>query len=144
VSETISTSDLDTLARTIWGEARGEGAAGMEAVASCVMNRVYMDLGHDGRPDWWGEGVAGVCRKPWQFSCWNATDPNRRKLEAVDETDPMFRKALEIAERAIGGRLIDRTGGATHYHTKSIRPRWSEGRAPTASIGWHLFYRLEA
>jgi len=25
-------SDIDTLARTIWAEARGEGVAGMEAV----------------------------------------------------------------------------------------------------------------
>jgi N-acetylmuramoyl-L-alanine amidase len=137
------TSDLDTLARTIWGEARGEGIAGMEAVASCVMNRVDLDLGHDNKPDWWGEGVAGVCRRPWQFSCWNANDPNRRKLDAVDETDPIFRKALEIAERAMGRRLIDRTGGATHYHTKSSKPRWSEGRTPTAVIGWHMFYRLD-
>ena len=49
-------SDLDTLARTLWAEARGEGVAGMEAVAAVIMNRVNADLGNDDKPDWWGEG----------------------------------------------------------------------------------------
>ena len=34
--------DVDILARTIYGEARGEGQEGMEAVACVVMNR-YKD-----------------------------------------------------------------------------------------------------
>lgn len=136
-------ADIDTLARTIWGEARGEGIPGMEAVASVVMNRVKADLGKDGRPDWWGEGIEGVCRKKWQFSCWNGNDPNLGKLILVKASeDPHFAAALEIAERAAAGRLIDRTGGATHYHTKSSRPKWAEGQTPTATIGWHLFYRV--
>lgn len=32
--------DVDVLARTIFGEARGETVSGMEAVASVVMNRL--------------------------------------------------------------------------------------------------------
>ncbi len=68
--------DIDVLARTIWGEARGEGIAGQIAVGWCIRNRVEMDLHNDGRPDWWGEGYEGVCRAPWQFSCWNKNDPN--------------------------------------------------------------------
>ena len=31
---------IDVLARTIWGEARGEGTSGMSAVACVVINRV--------------------------------------------------------------------------------------------------------
>lgn len=31
---------IDTLARTIWGEARGESQTGQEAVANVVVNRV--------------------------------------------------------------------------------------------------------
>ncbi|NUB15472.1 cell wall hydrolase, partial [Azospirillum brasilense] len=31
---------IDTLARTLWGEARGESVRAMEAVAAVVMNRV--------------------------------------------------------------------------------------------------------
>jgi hypothetical protein len=25
---------------------------------------------------WWGGGYAGVCQKPYLFSCWNRSDPN--------------------------------------------------------------------
>jgi N-acetylmuramoyl-L-alanine amidase len=137
-------SDVDTLARTIYGEARGEGVRGMEAVAAVVMNRVKADLGNDGKPDWWGEGVEGVCRKPWQFSCWLPNDPNRDKLLAVTSRDPWFAHAIEIAKRAIAGELVDPTGGATHYVTKAVADRtaWAKGKTPVADIGRHLFYRL--
>ena len=137
-------SDLDALARTIYGEARGEGVAGMEAVASVIMNRVKADLGNDGRPDWWGEGVEGVCKKPWQFSCWNMDDPNRDKLLSVDDRDPWFRHAQEIAKRALAGELPDPTGGSTHYLTDRVAgvTAWAKGKTPTAKIGRHWFYVL--
>ena len=36
----IKNLEIDVLARTLWGEARGEGTAGMQAVASVILNRV--------------------------------------------------------------------------------------------------------
>lgn len=36
-------SDIDVLARTIWGEARGEGLGGQIAVGWCIRNRVEAD-----------------------------------------------------------------------------------------------------
>lgn len=132
----------DILARTIWGEARGEDAAatpahdGMAAVAAVVMNRAR-------RPRWWGGNVLEVCRKPFQFSCWNANDPNRAKLETVSVADPQFREALAIARLALSNWLVDMTGGADHYHATGVFPRWARGQVPTAEIGTHLFYRLE-
>lgn len=33
--------DIDTMARTIWGEARGEGVQGMQAIACVIMNRFH-------------------------------------------------------------------------------------------------------
>lgn len=129
---------VDVLARTLWGEARGEGMAGMEAVAAVIMNRVAQAR-RRGRM-WWGNSVAEVCRKPWQFSCWNVGDPNRAKLLAVDSTDPVFALALRIARRAAAGGLPDPTAGATHYHARGVRPEWAAGRQPMAEIGRHLFY----
>ena len=35
----VDQSDKITLARTIWGEARGEGYSGMQSVANVIMNR---------------------------------------------------------------------------------------------------------
>lgn len=124
-----------TLARTLWGEARGEGISGMEAVACVVLNRVR-------RQTYWGKNVVDVCRKPYQFSCWNASDPNSATLMRLVAESPELAAALPIAARAIANELADRTAGATHYHARRLvpPPRWARGHAPCATIGNHLFY----
>ena len=129
---------IDVLARTLWGEARGEGSAGMQAVASVILNRVAIAKRTGGA--WWGNDVIGVCQKPYQFSCWNRNDPNRAKLLNVNEADIYFATAMRIARRAIAGVLDDPTMGATHYHAAGISPAWAHGEKPVAVIGRHIFY----
>ena len=127
---------IDTLARTLWGEARGEPIGGIRAVAAVVLNRA-------GHPTvrWWGTHVLDVCRKPMQFSCWNDNDPNRIKLIAVTQEDAHFRQCKQIADAASTHQLVaDCALGATHYHTRSIMPKWARGKIPCAEIGNHLFY----
>jgi hypothetical protein len=127
--------EVDVLARTLWGEARGEGRPGIEGVASVVVNRARK------RPKaWWGSTIVEVCRKPLQFSCWNPDDPNREKLRAVTEADGAFRTCVDVARAAAGGSLDDATSGATHYHTDAIMPPWARNKTPCARIGHHLFY----
>lgn len=125
---------VDVLARTLWGEARGEGPKGMEAVACVVMNRVKRAASH------FGTSVKDCCQKPFQFSCWNERDPNRARLLAVTTADTNFAQALAIAARAVGGALADVTAGATHYHTRAVRPDWAAGKTPCFELGSHLFY----
>ncbi|MBM3555307.1 MAG: cell wall hydrolase [Alphaproteobacteria bacterium] len=127
---------LETLARTLYGEARGEGRAGIEAVAAVILNRAR-------RGGWWGNDVAAVCRKPFQFSCWNADDPNRTRIEAVSESDPAFALCRRVAARALAGTLVDPTDGATHYHAAHLdpAPAWTRTLRATAVIGRHVFYR---
>ncbi|MGE4280086.1 MAG: cell wall hydrolase [Magnetospirillum sp.] len=132
-------SAVDILARTLWGEARGEKVRGIEAVAALVMNRVKRAQDRGGRY-WWGSSIQQVCLKPWQFSCWNQGDPNRPKLEKVTEKDRVFRVCLRVARRAAAGTLDDPTLGATHYHTQAVAPPWARGRNPSVIIGNHLFY----
>ena len=129
---------IDILSRTIYGEARGESLKGMEAIASVVLNRVIFSQ-KKGKY-WWGNDVVEVCKKPWQFSCWNENDPNSGLVKRVDEKDEIFCICKRIASRAINGMLEDATNGATHYHTKKITPAWSIGKIPCASIGSHVFY----
>lgn len=131
-------ASIDVLARTIWGEARGESVRGKEAVAATVMNRVRQAQYRDGH--WWGNSVVRVCRMPWQYSCWNENDPNRAKLLAVTKDDIAFQACLRIARRAVHSTLKDPTGGATHYHHRDLNPWWAVGRVPSAEIGNHLFY----
>ena len=99
-------SDIDFLARTIWGEARGETREGRIAVANVVMNRVA-----DRR---WPNTVKAVVLQPFQFSAWNSNDPNRSQMLAVTADDPTFAESLEIAQAAVDGELEDVTNGADH------------------------------
>ena len=127
----------DILARTVYGEARGENVRGMEAVAAVAMNRVAAAaLGRR----WWGATVIEVCRKPYQFSCWNRDDANRPALLAARPGDPVFDICRRIARRAVGGVLADPTHGSTHYHAIGATPSWAEGHKPAAIVGRHVFY----
>ncbi len=131
-------SAVETLARTIYGEARGELVRGKEAVAAVVMNRVRRAMERGGY--WWGTTAIEVCTRPWQFACWNENDPNRAKIEAVGRDNRNFQACLRIARRALAGTLKDPTGGATHYHAKGLEPPWARDRKPSAEIGGHRFY----
>lgn len=130
--------EIDVLARTLWGEARGEGETGMHAVANVVMNRVR-------NPRWWGNTVETVCLQPAQFTCWSHKDPNYEKLKAVTvETDQVFAKAVEIATKAIDVGITDITGGADHYYNPfHANPKWALESRVTKKIGNHIFLRLE-
>lgn len=137
--EEILADPVQVLARTIWGEARGEPVRGKEAVAAVILNRVARAATRGGRY-WWGGTVTEVCLKPWQFSCWNARDPNREKLLRVTERDKSFAACLRIARRALAGQVCDPTAGAMHYHARGIHPPWAWRLVPCAEIGAHLFY----
>ncbi len=130
---------IDTLARTLYGEARGEKVRGIEAVASVIINRVEKALKRGGY--WWGNDVETVCLRPWQFSCWNANDPNRDKILLIDTSNKIFATCLRVARRAVFGTLKDATDGATHYHRTGLLPAWARQHIPCAEIGHHVFYK---
>ncbi|SEU03368.1 cell wall hydrolase [Pseudomonas graminis] len=141
---TVTEKDRDVLARTLWGESRGEGLAGMVAVAWSIRNRVEMDLHNDGKPDWWGEGYTDVCRKPYQFSCWNRNDPNYQFLSGARAIP--FRELAQCriaADQVIDGKVADSTGGATHYYATTMpkAPDWAAKAKRTLKLGHHVFFR---
>lgn len=129
----ISYEDLEILARTVYGEASAEPPLGRLAVAWVVLNRW--------RSGKWfaGKTIAATCRKRWQFSCWNAGDPNRARIEKASLA--LLRDSLDAALAAISGVAGDPTGGGTHYYADYIEaPAWAKGRTPTIKIGRHLFF----
>lgn len=130
--------DADTLARTLYGEARGEGKIGMQAVGNVVMNRVALSSQHGH----FGDGtIAGACLVPYQFSCWNEYDPNQKTIESVMQDDPVFAQARSIAMAIISGLLPDITGGATYYEVMGTEAKWSDNQTPCCVIGRHAFYK---
>jgi spore germination cell wall hydrolase CwlJ-like protein len=140
----VANGDLQTLALTLWGEARSEGRDGMIAVAWVIRNRVELDLNKDGKPDWWGEGYSQVCRAPYQFSCWNKADPNRPYL--IGERPIPASQLLsctQIAQWVMNNSVPDPTYGATHYYATSMRaaPPWAASAQKTTAIGRHIFFK---
>jgi N-acetylmuramoyl-L-alanine amidase len=145
----ITETDLQTMALTVWAEARGESREGQIAVAWVIRNRWR-------NPGWWsrqkGDGIpddtiTAVCRDPWQFSCWNPSDPNLFRLlspQTLSRTDYLSILTLCRQVLDVESRTADPTGGADHYCTKAIakHTRWAKGRKPIAVIGNHQFYRI--
>lgn len=127
---------IDYMARTAWGEARGEGQKGMQAVINVIMNRVKAG-------SWYGATPKEVCTKKSQFSVWNKSDPNYSKMLAVTESDKNFAIAKQLATAAYTGALPDITNGATNYlalASLQTIPSWVAAMDEVAVIGNHTFY----
>lgn len=126
---------ITCLSRTIYWEAKSEGTASMEAIASVVMNR----LGHKGFPN----TICGVVKQgheqgACQFSWWC----DGRSDDA--EEDMHYATAKEIARKALNRNLPDRTGGAMYFRQRKASPGWSAEYIKTVEIGEHVFYKLHS
>lgn len=139
----LRNQDIDTLARTIYGEARGEyknpkiGLKALTAVGYVVLNR-YLEK------KWYGSTIEDVCLKPYQFSCWNKSDPNLSIITSVQKGDVIFDVCSHVAESVLFFDLADPTFGANHYFATSMKtpPAWALGRLALTQIGHHKFYKL--
>lgn len=100
------TADRDVLIKTMLGEAAGEGATGLAAVAHVILNRLQ-----DGK---YGGTIRAVALAPKQFSTWNSgaggNEPDRWEPD-----NPAYKQAAAIADAVLSGRHVDPTNGATHY-----------------------------
>lgn len=133
----VTELDIDILARTIWGEARGEPRIGKIAVAWVIMNRTA----HKRR---WAKDVMGACLEKYQFSCWLEKDPNRQKMREIGLADLVFRECLQVALTVSLGLEPDPTQGSDHYLVSTIaaKTKWAKGKTPVCRIGHHAFYKL--
>ena len=118
------------VAITILAEARGEGERGMYAVACVIAQRA---IEGKTRPDL-------VCIAPAQFSCWNPSNAQYKKLNSL-LTIPESVYALKLVDK-LGKLKRSYVGYANHYHTHTVAPSWSRGKAPVKIIGGHRFFRL--
>ncbi len=126
-------SDVLVMAQTIWGEARGESDEGQYAIGHVIKNRF------DSNKWFSADSLEGVCKKKWQFSCWNEDDPNKEKMEKLTQED--IKDFIEIANNVLDGSKESNVGKATHYYADYIKePKWAEGKTPITKIGVHHFY----
>jgi len=122
------------LALNIFFEARGEPIAGMEAVAQVTLNRAH-------------HNESKVCKVVFEKGQFTWTAHVKRKSKSpmeIAKNIPKHNKswgiALEIAQRALEGRLVNRVGNATHfYNPKKCKPSWLKNVKTVAVIGNHVF-----
>jgi spore germination cell wall hydrolase CwlJ-like protein len=124
--------DLQCLTEAVYWEARGEGAAGMAAVAQVVLNRVR----HPAFP----KTVCGVVYQgasdgdcQFSFAC---------KAHSSPSEDDAWERARQIASRALSGHVMTAVGQATNFHAVSVTPGWMTSLQKVAQIGSHIFYRF--
>ena len=90
-----------------------------------------------------GEGYVEVCKKPWQFSCWNKGDPNQPLLTGAADSVPRAGAVSWRCCLVIDGKVPDPTGGATHYYATTMpsAPKWATGAKKTLTLGHHVFFK---
>lgn len=136
-------TDRDTVALTIWGEARSLTTGGRVAVALVIAARV-----RDGR---YGKGWKDVCLRRLQFSCWwpQGGAENHRRLmavaERVVEADPeVWRQDVALRECGEIADAVMVASDATHYLTVGLYrerpPAWTSGKRPIGTCGVHVFF----
>ena len=128
-------SEQRIVAQTILAEARGDGRAGMYAVAACIKVRAQKR----------NLSFKQVCLQPYQFSCWNKNDPNRKKMDLL-LTLPQAEYAWQLARNMdkVNTEVINQ---ADHYMTiklwKTGKVKWARGQKPVAFWGGHAFFKLK-
>ncbi len=114
--------EIDYLARTIYGEARGENTASKKAVAWVIRNRVEAPA--------YGRSYEEVVLRPYQFSCWNKNDPNYPKISSPDMGGRAWYECLGIAYTVYyAPRELNPLPEVYHFYDSSMDdapPWWAE------------------
>lgn len=118
-------NDTLCMLKNIYHEARGEGVVGMQAVAAVTLNRAAQT----------GKTICDTVYAPKQFSWANTAKGRNKPITGNINT------VYTVASQAMTGVLDDITGGATHYHTKKVRPVWRKALDKVGTINNHIFYK---
>jgi N-acetylmuramoyl-L-alanine amidase len=131
-----SGEDVEILARTVFGEARGESLAGMIAVAFTVLHRARIARGwieqHGTPHPHFGDGtIKSACLAPDQYSCWNALTTLQRADLGARLDSAEFQISLYVALGVVNRLLSDALPESTHYYNPqklASFPTWVTGR----------------
>ncbi len=121
------------LAEALYFEARGETVKGQFAVAEVILNRVGSERFPDSICGVINQGTGKQYQCQFTYTCDGNSDAIRERAA--------FEQVGKVARAMLDGTNYNLTGGATHYHTTAVKPRWSDVYQRTAQIGVHVFYR---
>lgn len=123
--------DIDIVAKTIYGEARGQGIEGMKAVASVIWNRANGNISK----------LKSESLKPKQFSCWN------KGPVVPDKKSKVWLECEKIAKSMYSGGFTPITTGDHYFAYKGKykvknEPYWALNRNPVDTKGDHKFFDI--
>lgn len=126
---------VNILACNMYKEARGESDSGLMSIAFVTLNRKDNDK--------YPGTVKKIVYQPGQFS-WTSSGTTFK----VYEKD-RWEKAQEFAKVLIKihkqNRIVydalDITHGATHYHSRKVKPYWTKAMLRTVRIDNHIYYK---
>jgi spore germination cell wall hydrolase CwlJ-like protein len=124
------------LAEALYFEARGETLKGQFAVAEVILNRVDSANFPNTICDVVNQGTGRKYACQFTYTCDGVA-------EKINEPRA-WQRVAKVARVMMDGGDRGLTEGATFYHTKAVRPRWSKSFDRTATIGVHHFYRQPA
>ncbi len=124
------------LTEALYFEARGEKIKGIFGVAEVILNRVDDRRFPGSVCGVINQGTGERYRCQFTYTC-DGRPETIREVGAYEKVGKVARIMLDGAPRTL-------TDGATHYHTKSVNPKWSRVFPRTATIGYHHFYREPA
>ena len=118
------------LAENAYYESRNDSRRGMIAVSQVVMNRAEIIKATPCKVVF--ERNARGCQFSWTCDSQRSSRDRRS-----------YRTALAVAHDVYYGKTKDIVNGATHYHTKAIKPYWSRSRkfVRLHNIDSHIYYR---
>lgn len=131
--EATGDKEFRCLAEALYFEARGESVRGQFAVAEVILNRVDSTRFPDTLCGVINQGTGKKYQCQFTYTC----DGHK---EVIHEKRA-YERVSKVARAAIDGKSKEMTSGATHYHTKAVKPSWSRVYKETARIGVHIFYR---
>ena len=135
------TKEQDTIAQTLLGEARGEGKAGLYAIACIVKRRIELKS--------YPNTATGVCLQSSQFDYWTQhkrvkwDDINRANVRRLLKTDTELVRYAKMLAININRVDLNYIKNADHYCTLDTHTYWTKGQKPVAIIKQHKFYKLK-
>lgn len=134
-AQPVATGDDEwaCLTEALYFEARGESVKGIFGVAEVILNRVDDRRFPNSVCGVINQGTGERYRCQFTYTC-DGRPETIREVAAYERVGKVARIMLDGEPRTL-------TSGATHYHTKSVNPKWSRVFPRTTTIGYHHFYR---
>lgn len=128
----LRTPSCKTIATAAYYEARGESDEGVLLVMQTILNRVKHNR--------WANSVRGVVYEPKQFSfTWDGS------LDKAENNQKQWMRMYKLAYMLLNGdvQIPKEWHTVTHYHTKSVNPKWNKHYVKVAVVGNHIAYECK-